>query len=92
MIESFKHPGLQLLFTRNSKRGLASEIVGKLEIVLRVLNPASAPRDIGLPGFGLHPLKGNRKGTWAVKVTGNLRVTFRLENGNAVDVNLEDYH
>jgi proteic killer suppression protein len=48
--------------------------------------------DLDLPGLDLHELKGNRKGTSALKVSGNWRVTFRLENGDAVDVNYEDYH
>ena len=40
----------------------------------------------------LHPLTGNRRGTWSVQVSGNWRLTFRFEDGEAVDVNLEDYH
>ena len=45
-----------------------------------------------LPGLRLHPLKGNRKGTWAVKVSGNWRITFKIQNGDVFDVNYEDYH
>jgi toxin HigB-1 len=45
-----------------------------------------------LPGLELHPLKGNRKGTWAVKVSGNWRITFKIQNDDAFDVNYEDYH
>jgi proteic killer suppression protein len=45
-----------------------------------------------LPGLGLHPLRGDRKGTWAVKVSGNWRITFKIQNGDAIDVNYEDYH
>ena len=47
---------------------------------------------MGLPGFGLHPLKGNRKGLWSVVVNGNWRVVFRLENGHAYVVDYLDYH
>ena len=47
---------------------------------------------MALLGFGLHPLKGKLKGLWAVRVSGNWRVVFRFENGNAYDVDLTDYH
>ena len=45
-----------------------------------------------LPGFRLHELKGSLKGHWAVSVSGNWRVTFRFEDGAAVDVDYLDYH
>jgi proteic killer suppression protein len=48
--------------------------------------------DIKLPGYDLHELKGDRKGTWSIKVSGNWRITFKFEDGDAYDVNLEDYH
>jgi hypothetical protein len=49
-------------------------------------------KDTALPGFGFHPLKGDRKGEYAITVTGNYRMTFRFENGDVLDLNLEDYH
>ena len=45
-----------------------------------------------IPGFNLHPLKGNRKGEWAVSVSGNWRITFKFQDGNAEVLNYEDYH
>ena len=42
--------------------------------------------------FPLHPLKGDRAGQWSVRVSGNWRVVFRFEDGEAVDVDLIDYH
>jgi proteic killer suppression protein len=56
------------------------------------LDAATAPADLDLPGFGFHPLKGNRKGEFAVIVTRNWRLTFGWNDGDAVDVDLEDYH
>jgi proteic killer suppression protein len=53
---------------------------------------ASDVQYMALPGFQLHPLKGDLKGFWAVSVSGNWRVIFRLEKGNAYDVDLIDYH
>jgi toxin HigB-1 len=47
---------------------------------------------MNLPGLGLHPLKGNRKGTYSVTVSGNWRITFRFDGEHVVDVDLEDYH
>jgi proteic killer suppression protein len=52
----------------------------------------SSFEDMDLPGLGLHPLKGNRKGTWAVNVSGNWRITFKIQNGDTFDINYEDYH
>lgn len=47
---------------------------------------------MNLPGLGLHELKGDRKGTWAVKVSGNWRITFEFVAKDADGVDYEDYH
>jgi len=59
---------------------------------LDVLNRARSVRDLNLPGYRLHQLKGNRTGTWSVTVSGNWRVTFTFEGEDAYGVDLEDYH
>ena len=64
----------------------------RLRKILALLETADTIEDMELPGLGLHPLKANRKGTWAVKVSGNWRITFKIQNGDAFDVNYEDYH
>jgi toxin HigB-1 len=64
----------------------------RLENVLSVLDAAANPADLDLPGYRLHPLKGELKGLWAVTISGNWRVTFRIENGSVFDVDLTDYH
>jgi proteic killer suppression protein len=56
------------------------------------LDQASGVQDMNQPTFRPHPLKGNRKGVWAVTVRANWRVTFRFEEGDAYDVDLEDCH
>jgi len=56
------------------------------------LAPRARAGDMGLPGLKLHPLKGARRGTWAVSVSGNWRITFRFSGKDAVDVDYEDYH
>ena len=60
--------------------------------MLTVLDVAAGPADMDLPGWGLHPLKGSRRGTWAVSVSGNWRLTWRFDGENATDVDYEDYH
>ena len=49
-------------------------------------------REVDLPGLRLHALKGALKGHHAVPVSGSRRVTFRFEDGQAVDVDYIDYH
>ena len=66
--------------------------VARLERLLDDLADASSPAEMDLPGLQLHQLTGNRQGTWAVRVSGNRRLTFRFEDGEAVDVTLEEYH
>jgi proteic killer suppression protein len=56
------------------------------------LQEATHPGSADAPGFRLHPLKGDRAGQWSVRVSGNWRVVFRFEDGEAVDVDLTDYH
>jgi proteic killer suppression protein len=48
--------------------------------------------DLNYPGAGLRPLKRDLKGYWPVFVTGNYRIIFRFENGNAHLVDYPDYH
>jgi proteic killer suppression protein len=92
VIQSFSHKGLQRLFENADSRGVKHEHVEKLENILAVLNRARRPGDMDLPGFKLHPLKGNRRNFWAVTVRANWRVTFRFDQGDAYDVNLIDCH
>lgn len=64
----------------------------RLRRQLAVLNAAGDAQDMNLPGYGLHPLRGDRAGTWAVTVRANWRLTFKFANGDAFDVDFEDYH
>lgn len=92
MIRVFRHKGLRKFFETGSKSGIQAQHVDRLRLVLAQLNAATEPRDMDLPGLDLHPLKGERKGTWAVSVSGNWRVTFRFLGKDADDVDYEDYH
>lgn len=92
MIQKFKHKGLRLLFESGISSGVNPQHVIRIRKILALLETAETLEDMDLPGLGLHPLKGNRKGTWAVKVSGNWRITFKIQNGDTFDVNYEDYH
>ncbi|MFA5140897.1 MAG: type II toxin-antitoxin system RelE/ParE family toxin [Elusimicrobiota bacterium] len=92
MIRSFRHKGLKALFLEGSKRGIQPEQAQRLEDILDRLNAAAAIDDMNYPGSFLHPLKGIRKGYWSVRVSGNWRVVFRFENGDAYAVDYVDYH
>ena len=92
MILSFRHKGLRRLFERNERRGIRTDLIDKIENVLAVLNRARSPSDMYLPGYRLHPLKGDLDGFWSVTVRANRRVIFRFQDGHARDVDLVDYH
>ncbi|MEM7043096.1 MAG: type II toxin-antitoxin system RelE/ParE family toxin [Pseudomonadota bacterium] len=92
MICSFRHRGLKRLFERGDRRQVRPDQVDKIERILARLDQASQVDDMNLPGWRLHPLKGRLKGFWAVDVSGNWRIVFRFENGEAFDVDLVDYH
>jgi proteic killer suppression protein len=92
VIASFKHQGLKRLYEYDDKRGVSAAHVDKIKRILARVDEATRISDMGLPGFGLHPLKGRLKGLWAVWVSGNWRIVFRFQNGNAYDVDLIDYH
>ncbi len=92
MIRRFRHRGLRRLYEDDDRRGLNAEHVDKIARVLAFLNRAARPEDMNLPGFRLHPLKGELAGYWSVTIRANWRITFRFENGDVTDVDLLDYH
>ena len=92
MIRSFRHKGLAKFFATGSKSGIRPQHAERLRLILGRLSAAAKPEDMGLPGLRLHPLKGTRKGTWAVWVSGNWRITFRFVEADAEVVDYEDSH
>jgi len=92
MIRSFRHKGLRRYFETGSKAGIRPDHAQRLAEALTALHAAGAVRDMGYPNSGLHPLKGRLQGHWAVAGSGNWRVVFRFEAGDAVDVDYVDYH
>jgi toxin HigB-1 len=92
MIKSFKHKGLALFFMKNNKKALDVRDLSKITRILDRLDVAVIAKDMDIPGWDLHELKGVRKGTWSVAVRKNWKITFCLLNGEVFDVNFEDYH
>jgi proteic killer suppression protein len=92
MIGSFRHKGLRQLYETGDRRGVRADQAAKLRRILAKLEAAATVRDCDAPGFRLHPLKGDRQGFWAIDVSGNWRVVFRFADGDALDVDLVDYH
>jgi proteic killer suppression protein len=92
-IRSFRHKGLKRLYEGGDHRGIRADLVAKLEDILHAIEQAEHVEQIALfPGWKLHPLKGSRRGEWSVWVTGNFRLTFRVDGKDVRDIDLEDYH
>ncbi len=92
MIKSFRHKGLERFFRKSDPRGIQAQHAGRIGRILSLLDEVSTPEQLSVPGMFLHPLKGDRKGEWAMTVSGNWRITFCFEGEDVVVVNLEDYH
>ncbi|CCQ89245.1 Plasmid maintenance system killer [Nitrospina gracilis 3/211] len=92
-IRSIRHRGLKRFLERNEAKGLPADRVEKIRDILTALMLVDTLHDLPrLPGWRLHKLTGGRKGEWSLWVTGNWRMTFRVENDEIHDLNLEDYH
>lgn len=92
MIKSFSHKGLEAFFYDGTKKGIQPKHAEKLELILDRLHAADHIKDMNCPGSNLHKLGPREQNRWAVTGSGNWRITFRFENGDAYDVDCEDYH
>jgi len=92
MIRSIRHKGLKRIYEDDDSRGVVREHVEKLRDILARLDAAGTIADLDVPGFRLHPLKGEYKGYWAVTVRANWRVIFRFAERDVLDVDYVDYH
>jgi toxin HigB-1 len=91
-IKGFRHKGMERFFTTGIKSGIQAQHAERLRLILGRLNVSTSARDMNLPGLELHQLRGSRKNTWAVKVSGNWRVTFVCAGKDVEQVDYEDYH
>jgi proteic killer suppression protein len=92
MILSFRSRALKRFWEKGDDRRLPPPSIDKIALVLDTLDAASAIGEMDVQGFNLHALKGDRRGEYAVTVTHNWRITFRWQDGDAVDVDFLDYH
>ena len=92
MIKSFRHRGLQRLYERGDSSRINPTLVDKVETALGLLDVAETPAAVNLPGYRLHPLRGDLRGFWSIRVSGNWRLIFRFDDRDVCDVDLVDYH
>lgn len=93
-IESIWHKALRAFAETGKAKGLSGDLIGRLRNMLAWLSAVEAVEELKVPpNYGAHQLSGNREGTWSLTVTKNWRMTFSINEANAItDLNLEDYH
>lgn len=92
LMMNIAHKELRRFYERGDARALPAYLVNRIERILDDLACATGPHDMDRPAYRLHPLKGDRRGQWSVRVSGNWRIVFRFVDGEAVDIDLIDYH
>jgi proteic killer suppression protein len=92
VIRSFKHRGLKRFYERGDRSGIRFDLLDPIHEILTVLDGAAGPEALRLPGYRLHPMKGEWHGFWSVTVRANWRIIFRFEGADAIDIQLIDYH
>jgi len=92
MIKNFKHRGLKRLYEKGDRSKISPNQLDKIELILADLDAAEVIDDMRLPGYRLHSLHGDLSGFYTVDVSGNWRIIFRFEAGEASEINLVDYH
>ena len=92
MIKTFSHKGLKDFYETGSKKGIKPDHAPKLARILDRLDASTKPQDMDLPGYNLHPLKGDKHDFWAVTVNANWRIMFYFEGCDAYLVDYVDYH
>jgi len=92
-IASIAHKGLRDYYLHGNAKGLKQDVIPRLRTILFALEAAPDMTTVeGPPGWRIHQLKGDRAGAWSISVTGNWRLTFKIEGGAIVNLSLEDYH
>ena len=91
-IRGFKHGGLKRFYYNTDASKLPHQHIKRIGHILEALDLVNPLDELAAPTYRLHPLKGDRKGVWSVRVTANRRITFRLRGSDAYDVDFTDYH
>ena len=92
MIKSIRSKPLRLFDEKEDASKLPASQLGKISLILGLLEAAVTPSDMDFPGSGLHKLSGDLKDHWAVKVSGNYRIVFKFEDEGVTEVDYLDYH
>lgn len=92
MIVTWRHKGLKRFYETSSRSGIQPAHASRLRMQLAAMETAHSVDDMDIPGFRLHPLKGNDRGRWSIWVNGNWRLTFEFKDGNVHVLDYEDYH
>mgnify|MGYP003624585566 CR=1 FL=1 len=95
MIKKFRHKGLKRFFNDpryTDKHGINAEIAERLIVILDALDTIEIAEEMDIAGLYFRGLKGQRKGEYSIRVSGNWRITWRMDSNNVIDLNLEDYH
>jgi len=93
VITSFRHKGLERLYISDDARRVPAKLAARLRRILAALDTAADVSDLRVfPGWRVHELKGELRGYWSISVSGNWRVVFRFNAGDASEVILVDYH
>lgn len=92
VIRSIRNKGLRRFAETGDSSRLSVQNPARIVRILRLLDAASSPGQMNMPGFRFHALKGDQAGRYAVDASGNWRITFGWSGEDAVDVDLEDYH
>jgi proteic killer suppression protein len=92
MIKSFKHKGLEEFFYNGTKKGIQVKHSEKLALILDLLDAAENVQVMNFPGSNLHKLNPKQNEVWALKVSGNWRITFKFVDGDAYIIDYLDYH
>jgi len=91
-IVSFKHKGLEAFYTTGSNKGIKVEHAKKLKLIFNAIELAQEVESLNISAFCLHPLKGDRQGTWSITVRANWRITFAVKGSECQLLDYEDYH
>lgn len=92
MIKSWQHKGLKLFYQTGSIAKINAQHADKIHDILQVLDVATAPEEMNLPGLKFHKLQGDLKGFYAVTVRANWRIIFKFEGQDAILIDYQDYH
>jgi proteic killer suppression protein len=92
MLKSIKHRGLKQLYRTGSTQRISTELHGKILERMDVLEVAESLKDLNIPGYNFHKLSNRKPPCWTIHVNGPWCITFNWKDGEAIDVNFENYH